>query len=129
MLKKNKNRNRKNGTSQQFVFLLYLSQGYNTNYKKKEEVVDGWSMERWLGENRRLNMVDLCSYSKTVIITVLFFFCTRDFYFFKYSECSTFSSSQPLSLIICTSSIIYFPSLYFWLDSNACSWKRKNLVK
>jgi hypothetical protein len=42
-------------------------------------------------------------------------------YFVKYSEWLTFSSSQPLSLIICTSSIIYFPSLYFWLDSNACS--------
>lgn len=30
--------------------------------------------------------------------------------------------SQPFSLIIWASSIMYFPSLYFWLDSNACSW-------
>lgn len=29
--------------------------------------------------------------------------------------------SHPFSLIICASSIINFPSLYFWLDSNACS--------
>jgi len=36
-----------------------------------------------------------------------------------------FSSSQPLSLIICTSSMIYLPSLYFWLVSNACSLNKQ----
>ena len=29
--------------------------------------------------------------------------------------------SQPLSLIMCASSMMNLPSLYFWLDSNACS--------
>lgn len=29
--------------------------------------------------------------------------------------------SQPFSLIMCAISIMYLPSLYFWLDSNACS--------
>ena len=33
--------------------------------------------------------------------------------------------SHPLSLIICASSMMYLPSLYFWLDSNACSWKNR----
>ena len=32
------------------------------------------------------------------------------------------SQSHPLSFIMCATSIIYLPSLYFWLDSNACSW-------
>lgn len=31
--------------------------------------------------------------------------------------------SHPFSLIMWASSIMNFPSLYFWLDSNACSWK------
>lgn len=31
--------------------------------------------------------------------------------------------SQPLSLIMWLSSMMYFPSLYFWLLSKACSWK------
>ena len=33
--------------------------------------------------------------------------------------------SHPLSLIICASSMINFPSLYFWLDSKACSCNRR----
>lgn len=44
----------------------------------------------------------------------------------------TDDQSQPFSLIIWASSIIYFPSLYFWLDSNACSCrldKRKKINK
>lgn len=35
------------------------------------------------------------------------------------------SQAQPLSLIMWASSMINFPSLYFWLDSKACSWKCK----
>lgn len=31
--------------------------------------------------------------------------------------------SQPLSFIMWASSMINFPSLYFWLLSKACSWK------
>ena len=30
--------------------------------------------------------------------------------------------SQPLSLIMCASSMMYLPSLYFWLLSKACSY-------
>lgn len=33
--------------------------------------------------------------------------------------------SQPLSFIMWASSMINFPSLYFWLLSKACSWKGK----
>lgn len=33
----------------------------------------------------------------------------------------TDDQSHPFSLIMWASSIMYFPSLYFWLDSNACS--------
>lgn len=32
------------------------------------------------------------------------------------------SQSQPFSLIMWANSMMNFPSLYFWLDSNACSW-------
>lgn len=65
----------------------------------------------------------------TVYITVVFargslgivadrsYFSPFFFFFSKFSA----SSSHPLSLIICTSSMIYLPSLYFWLDSKACS--------
>ena len=31
--------------------------------------------------------------------------------------------SQPLSLIMCASSMMYLPSLYFWLLSKACSYR------
>lgn len=34
--------------------------------------------------------------------------------------------SQPFSLIMCAISIMYLPSLYFWLDSNACSCNTQN---
>lgn len=37
--------------------------------------------------------------------------------------------SQPFSLIICASSIMYLPSLYFWLDSKACSCATNAIVK
>lgn len=30
--------------------------------------------------------------------------------------------SQPLSFTMCDISMMYFPSLYFWLVSKACSW-------
>lgn len=33
--------------------------------------------------------------------------------------------SQPLSFIMWASSMINFPSLYFWLLSKACSWKKQ----
>lgn len=33
--------------------------------------------------------------------------------------------SHPFSLIMCANSMIYLPSLYFWLDSKACSCKGK----
>ena len=32
--------------------------------------------------------------------------------------------SQPLSFTMCDISMMYFPSLYFWLVSKACSWRR-----
>lgn len=35
------------------------------------------------------------------------------------------SQSQPLSFIMWDSSMMYFPSLYFWLSSKACSCRRK----
>ena len=31
--------------------------------------------------------------------------------------------SQPLSFTMCDISMMYFPSLYFWLVSKACSWR------
>lgn len=37
--------------------------------------------------------------------------------------------SQPLSLIMWDNSIINFPSLYFWLNSNACSCRGKERRK
>lgn len=36
------------------------------------------------------------------------------------------SQSHWFSFTMWASSIIYFPSLYFWLDSKACSYKRNN---
>lgn len=36
--------------------------------------------------------------------------------------------SQPFSLIMCAISIMYLPSLYFWLDSNACSYFQPRVV-
>ena len=50
-----------------------------------------------------------------------------------FSSCQRFfsslgSSSHPLSLIMCASSMMYLPSLYFWLVSKACScsrWRRR----
>jgi len=37
------------------------------------------------------------------------------------------SQSQPFSLIMWASSMMNFPSLYFWLDSNACSWNSNSI--
>jgi len=37
------------------------------------------------------------------------------------SDTVSVGQSHPLSFIMCATSIMYLPSLYFWLDSNACS--------
>lgn len=36
--------------------------------------------------------------------------------------------SHPFSLIMCASSMMYLPSLYFWLDSKACSYFQPRVV-
>ena len=36
--------------------------------------------------------------------------------------------SQPLSLTMCASSMMNFPSLYFWLASNACSYNKLIII-
>lgn len=38
------------------------------------------------------------------------------------------TQSQPLSLIMCASSMMYLPSLYFWLLSKACSYFHPSVV-
>lgn len=38
------------------------------------------------------------------------------------------AQSQPLSLIMWLSSMMYFPSLYFWLLSKACSYFQPKVV-
>lgn len=38
------------------------------------------------------------------------------------------AQSQPLSLIMCASSMMYLPSLYFWLLSKACSYFHPRVV-
>lgn len=38
------------------------------------------------------------------------------------------SHSQPFSFIMCASSMMYLPSLYFWLDSNASSYFQPSVV-
>lgn len=40
----------------------------------------------------------------------------------------TTQSSQPFSLTMCVSSMIYLPSLYFCVDSNACSYAQEQYL-
>ena len=39
------------------------------------------------------------------------------------AEAAGSPQSQPLSFTMCDISMMYFPSLYFWLVSKACSWR------